>query len=226
MRWCSGYGHRMQVRTRRLVSFVQRSVAAIRFEVEAVDRPLRIALQSSLVANQEERGETGDPRVARALGDVLEPRLAVGDDLRAVLAHTTRRTRLSVAAGMDHVMLDGAGEHRVTTDVEDDLGRVTVSVRLEPGKTLRVVKFLAYHWSSRQTVEWLRDQVDASLENALAEGWDGLAARSASSSTTGGRARTSSSTATPRSSRRCASRSSTSCRPARASRAGRSPPRA
>ncbi len=177
LQWCSSYGHRVQVRSKRLVSFLQRSVAAIHYEVEAVDRPVWVALQSSLVVNQEERGETGDPRVARALGDVLEPRLAVGGDRRAVLAHTTRRTRLSVAAGMDHILLDGAGEHRVTTDVEEDLGRMTVSARLEPGKPLRLVKVLAYHWSSRQTVEWLRDQVDASLENALAEGWDGLAAR-------------------------------------------------
>src|SRR6185437_14978876 len=58
---------------------------------------------------------------------------------------------------------------------EPDLGRVTISARLEPGKPLRVVKLLAYHWSSQQSVEFLRDQVDGSLENAVAEGWDGLA---------------------------------------------------
>ena len=39
-----------------------------------------------------------------------------------------------------------------------------------------MVKLLAYHWSSRQSIEWLRDQVDASLEYAVAEGFDGLAA--------------------------------------------------
>ncbi len=174
MRWCSAYGDRVVLRSRRLVSFVQRSVAAIRYEVEAVDQPLRIALQSNLVANQPEEAVAGDPRSGRSLGTVLEPRLAICDELRTVLAHTTKRTRLSAAAGMDHI-IDFDGDRRVSTDVEDDLGRVTVSVRLEPGQCLRVTKFLAYHWSSRQTVEWLRDQVDASLENAMAEGWDGLA---------------------------------------------------
>ena len=174
MRWCSSYGHRVVVRSRRLVSFVQRSVAAIRFEVEAVDQPLRVALQSNLVANQRTEEPGGDPRVGRALGAVLEPQLAVCRDLRTVLAHTTARSRLSVASGMDHVIACDA-DARISTDVEDDLGRVTASVRLEPGQRLSITKFLAYHWSSRQTVEWLRDQVDASLENALAEGWGGLA---------------------------------------------------
>ena len=174
MHCCSAYGHRIRVRSRRLVSFVQRSVAAIRFEVEAVDQPVRVALQSNLVANQPEEASADDPRAGRSLGAVLEPRLALCDDLRTVLTHTTKRTRLSVAAGMDHT-IESDGERRVSTDVEDDLGRVTVSVRLEPGQCLRVTKLLAYHWSARQTVDWLRDQVDASLENALAEGWDGLA---------------------------------------------------
>ena len=173
MRWCSAYGQRVLVRSRRLVSFVQRSVAAIRFEVEAIDQPLRIALQSNLVANEPQPTAAADPRGGRALDGVLEPRLAVKDELRTVLAHTTRRTRLSMAAGMDH-LIEVEGDHRISTDVEDHLGRVTVSVRLQPGQTLRVTKVLAYHWSSRQTVDWLRDQVDASLENALGEGWDGL----------------------------------------------------
>ena len=64
---------------------------------------------------------------------------------------------------------DGADPDRARPRPRDHLGR------LEPGQPLRVVKLLAYHWSSQQSVEFLRDQVDAGLENAVAEGWDGLA---------------------------------------------------
>jgi hypothetical protein len=42
--WSSSYGDRIRLRTKRLVSFVQRSVAAVVVEVEAVDRPLRVAV--------------------------------------------------------------------------------------------------------------------------------------------------------------------------------------
>jgi alpha,alpha-trehalose phosphorylase len=77
---------------------------------------------------------------------------------------------------MDHVIEYGGTPHTLS-QAEPDMGRVTIGVRLEPGQAFRVVKLLAYHWSSQQLVEWLRDQVDASLGIALAEGFDGLAAR-------------------------------------------------
>ncbi|MEA2169671.1 MAG: alpha,alpha-trehalose phosphorylase, partial [Solirubrobacteraceae bacterium] len=171
--WCSAHGDRIRLRSRRLVSFVQRSVAAISFEVEALDRPLRIALQSAMAGDGTASTAHDDPRAGRELGDVLDPRLSTSNELRAVLGYTTKRSKMSVACGMDHV-IDAPGDARVTTDAEEQLARVTVSARLAPGETLRLEKFLAYHWSSRQTVAWLRDQVDASLENALAEGWEGL----------------------------------------------------
>ena len=176
--WSPGSGRAVRVRSQRLVSFRQRSVAAICYEVEAVDEPLRIALQSNLLANRLDGGDDhqdSDPRRAAALGNVLVPRLHVHDGLRVVLAHTTRRSGLSLAAGMEHA-IDAESPPLTRTECEEDLGRVTVSAQLEPGRPLRMVKFLAYHWSSRQSIEWLRDQVDASLQNALAEGFDELAA--------------------------------------------------
>ena len=90
--------------SRRLVSFRDRSVAAICYEVEALDAPMRVALQSNLLANQQDTASDGDPRAAADLGDVLESRLSVHDGLRVVLAHTTRESGLSLAAGMEHVI--------------------------------------------------------------------------------------------------------------------------
>ena len=168
--------------SRRLVSFRARGVAAICYEVEALDGPMRVALQSNLLANgtdtllanQTDNLKQGDPRGAADLGEVLVSRLSVHDGLRVVLAHTTRSSGLSLAAGMEHV-IDAEHEPEVRTESEDDLGRVTISAQLTPGRPLRVVKLLAYHWSSQESIEWLRDQVDASLENSVAEGFDGLA---------------------------------------------------
>ncbi|HYZ81748.1 MAG TPA: family 65 glycosyl hydrolase, partial [Solirubrobacteraceae bacterium] len=176
LRWRSAYGSAVRVRSERLVSFPDRSVAAIRYEVEALERPLRVTLQSNLVANERERDQpTRDPRRGRSLERPLEPQLAIADsDLRVVLAHTTRVSRLSLAAGMDHVL--SASDHiQGRMQHEPDLGRATFSTTLHPGEPLRLVKLLAYHWSGVQSPEWLRDQVDASLENALAQGFDGLA---------------------------------------------------
>lgn len=174
--WRSEAGHAVQVRSRRLVSFADRSVAAISYEVEAPEQPLRVAIQSNLHANQADRPDASDPRAGTALGEVLESRLAVDHGLRVALAHLTRRTGIALAAGMEH-LVEASDEAVTLTQSEPDLGRVTLSVQLEPGRPLRLTKLLAYHWSSRQSIDWLRDQVDASLENALAQGFDGLASR-------------------------------------------------
>jgi alpha,alpha-trehalose phosphorylase len=175
LRWTSAGGRSVRVTSQRLVSFRQRSVAAIAFEVEALDGPMRVALQSNLLANQASGPGSGDPREGNHLTNVLESQLFVEDRLRAVLAHTTRNSGLSVASGMEHVF-EGANGLVTRIESERDLGRLTASVELTPGEPLRMIKLLAYHWSGRQSIEWLRDQVDASLENALAEGFDELVA--------------------------------------------------
>ena len=78
MRWTSEAGRSVRVRSRRLVSLDQRSIAVVRYEVEADDgEPVRVAVQSNLLANQapQERANV-DPRSASELRNVLEPRLA------------------------------------------------------------------------------------------------------------------------------------------------------
>ncbi len=60
--WASPTGKAVRIRSTRLVSFVQRAVAAILYEVEAVDRPARVVVQSTLVANEPVPKQTDDPR--------------------------------------------------------------------------------------------------------------------------------------------------------------------
>ncbi len=174
LHWRAASGHEVKLRSRRLVSFSLRSLAAIEYEIEAVDRPIRVAIQSNLQANKVDAAHEDDPRKARAMNDVLRPLLSVDHGMRVVLGHETKRSGLSMASGMEHV-LEHDGDVSTLTQSEDDLGRVTMSAELEPGRSLRLFKLLAYHWSSQQSVDWLRDQVDASLESGLAEGFEGLA---------------------------------------------------
>ena len=51
--WVSPAGGAVRVSSARLVSFTQRAIAAIRYEVEPLDGPVRIALQSELLANEQ-----------------------------------------------------------------------------------------------------------------------------------------------------------------------------
>ncbi|ETK32748.1 hypothetical protein MPTA5024_28015 [Microbispora sp. ATCC PTA-5024] len=51
----------------RLISFPQRAVAAVRYEVEALDRPVRIVVQSEPVANESLPPSNEDPRAAAGM---------------------------------------------------------------------------------------------------------------------------------------------------------------
>jgi alpha,alpha-trehalose phosphorylase len=171
--WVSPAGQGVWVGSTRLVSFVQRSVAAIVYEVEPVGEPARIVLQSELVANEAEPEQSDDPRAAAALRAPLVAEEHRHQDLRAGLVHRTRESRLRLAAGMDH-LVEGPERTMTATETEPDLARVTINTELEPGQRLRLVKFLAYGWSSQRSLPALRDQVDAALAAAKRTGWEGL----------------------------------------------------
>jgi alpha,alpha-trehalose phosphorylase len=174
--WTSPAGQQVTVRSTRLVSFVQRSIVAVRYEVAAIDAPARIVLQSSLVANEPIAGQTTDPRDAAALDRPLIGEFHAHHDLEVALGHHTRVSGLRMAAALDHVV-DGPDGTVTTCESEPDLARVTVSTELEPGRKLTVVKLLAYGWSAERSAPALRDQVDASLAAAHRSGWEELAAQ-------------------------------------------------
>ncbi|WP_448612721.1 glycoside hydrolase family 65 protein [Modestobacter sp. URMC 112] len=175
--WRSPNGRTVKVTSTRLVSLTRRSIAAIEYSVECTDNggDLYIALQSDLLANQlvEGSGSDDDPRASAALAKPLLSEMAVCRGRHAVLVHRTKRSRLRMAAGMDHqVEIPDSS----TEDVEasGDLARYTLAARLPAGKSLRLVKYLAYGWSSRRSTEALRDQVEGGLATAKLAGWDRL----------------------------------------------------
>ena len=171
--WVSPAGQAVRVRSTRLVSFVQRSVAAMLFEVEPLGGDARIVVQSELVANEPVPEESEDPRAAAALRAPLESEHHAQQGLRATLVHRTRASGLRMAAAMDHVVQGPEGTV-TAVESEPDLARATVTTELRPGQTLRTVKVVAYGWSSRRSFPALRDQVHAALASAMRTGWEGL----------------------------------------------------
>ena len=175
LEWVSPAGQRVRVTSRRLVSFVQRAVAAIEYTVEPVDQPARFVVQSELVANQELPRMSGDPRVSAILDNPLVAVESYRHETGGVLVHRTRASELQMAAGMDH-LVEGHGRLDVEVDTRDDLARTTVVAQLKPGEKLRLVKLVAYGWSSLRSRPALGDQVSAALRSARYSGWDGLLA--------------------------------------------------
>ncbi|MEU8230539.1 glycosyl hydrolase family 65 protein [Actinoplanes sp. NPDC048967] len=171
--WTSPAGRRVRVRSRRLVSFTQRAVAAIEYQVEAVDAAVRVIVQSELITNEEQSTTSVDPRVAAALENPLEAVEHVVGSHSALLVHRTRVSKQLMAAGMEHIVTGGE-DVVVESDGEPCWARTNVTGVLRPGATLTVVKTMAYGWSSIRSVPSLRDQVAAALIGARRTGFAGL----------------------------------------------------
>jgi alpha,alpha-trehalose phosphorylase len=171
--WAAPTGRAVRVKSTRLVSFTQRAVAAICYEVEPLDGPTRLVLQSELVANEPLPVSVGDPRSATALDSPLSAVQHGGSDSRIGLVHRTKHSGLGLACAMDH-LLDAPVELSIRNETAADLGRTTVSALLQPGQRLRMIKFVAYGWSLTRSSAGLRAQVDAALAAASQTGWDGL----------------------------------------------------
>jgi alpha,alpha-trehalose phosphorylase len=171
--WTSPAGKRVNVRSTRLVSLAHRAVAAIEYVVEAVDEFARVTVQSELVANEDQPQPSADPRVAALLLNALEAVQHDAGNQGALLVHRTRGSRLMMAAAMEH-LIEVPGRVEVNTDAGEDWARTTIICGLRPGQQLRVVKFLAYGWSSLRSRPALRDQVLGAAAGAQYSGWDGL----------------------------------------------------
>ena len=107
--WESPAGTTVRVNSTRIVSFVHRSAAAILYEVEPIDSPLRVAIQSELIANEPAPPTSNDPRKAAVLESPLQSEDFSEREARIVLVHSTKRSKLLMAAAMDHVIDGPAG---------------------------------------------------------------------------------------------------------------------
>src|SRR5215469_15897738 len=173
--WIAPTGRGVRVTSTRMVSFTQRAVAAISYEVTPLDSEVRVAIQSELLTNEELPQASGDPRVAAALEHPLENEYFSNNGTAAVLVHKTKRSGLRVGAAMDH-MIDGPPGVLVESHVIADTGIVTATTPLKPGERLRIVKFVAYGWSGQRSLPAIRDQVWAALSTARQAKWEGLLA--------------------------------------------------
>jgi alpha,alpha-trehalose phosphorylase len=173
--WVSPAGQSVRITSTRLVSLTQRAIGAISYQVEPLDGPARISVQSELLANEQLPASGGDPRVSAMLDNPLHCEYHADRGTGVVLVHTTGESGLRIGAAMDHE-IDSSSDVKVQVESQayNDGGVVTATALLKPGQRLHMVKYVAYGWSGSRTLPAVRDQVWAALSAAKQSGWDGL----------------------------------------------------
>ncbi|WP_082497769.1 glycoside hydrolase family 65 protein [Pseudorhodoferax sp. Leaf267] len=99
--WVSPQGRRVAVRSTRLVSLERESICALRYELQVLDGPARIVVESFIDARAHEMEVSDDPRVGSA--NAAKSLVEVSAERRAQqvqLIHRTKRSELYVASFM------------------------------------------------------------------------------------------------------------------------------
>jgi alpha,alpha-trehalose phosphorylase len=168
--YATARGHRMLVRSRRLVSLEHRALAAMRYEVTALDAGVRVAIVSEVVTHDPRR-TADDPRRGAGFADKpLVPVAARAAATRCVLQLATRHSGLELACGIEHD-IEAPSAVAIASRTAGDAAAVELSTGLRAGERATVAKYAAYHWSVVAARRSVATRVDHTLDRASAKGY-------------------------------------------------------
>jgi alpha,alpha-trehalose phosphorylase len=173
--WETPAGKQVSIKSRRLVSFVHRHVAAITYQITLLNAAAPVVISSEMVANEPSGRQTeGDPRQAKMFtGKVLHHKAAYAKDRRIVLCHGTEKSRMTLACAIDHT-LQADDPHSYDTRFNEDSGQVVFSITAHPGVTISLTKYMAYHTSQTAGPEEMCARTERTLDRVVAEGFGKL----------------------------------------------------
>ena len=180
LHWRTPAGKHVHVKSTRMVSLVHRHLALLTFEVTMLDEAAPIVISSQLLNRQDGEdeyhvstaalGEGRDPRKARTFDHrVLLPRLHREEQGVALLGYRCANSGMTLACAYHHTV-QTALPYEIDTSVSADLAKTVISVRAQPGETIRIVKLVTYHSSTGVPAQELADRCSRTLERAREDG--------------------------------------------------------
>jgi alpha,alpha-trehalose phosphorylase len=177
--WETPSGKQVSIKSRGLVSFEHRHLAAIYYEITVLNSTAPVVISSEMACDQSGQtgGDTGDdPRKARGFQhQVLLPQMNYAENRRIVLCHRTNHSRLMLACGIDH-QIDTECSYRHKSKCSEESGQVVFSIDAQPGKSVRLMKYMAYITSGTASSEEVCARVGRLLDRSCGDGFDKLLA--------------------------------------------------
>jgi len=180
--WESPAGHRVRIEIHRLVSLTHRHLAAIHYEVTALNFAGTVSICSAMdgdIAEAEGAADRGgDPRLGARR---TEPSLLfeeAGSDGRGGgwLKQRTRRSRFALLTAVSHQLeLPPSAAFGLSEQQDGPWFSVQYDVSLRQGEKVSLSKFISVHTSRDTREEELRMRSAEELRLAVSRGFDGLA---------------------------------------------------
>ncbi len=172
--WEMPSGKQISIKSRRLVSFQHRHLAAISYQVTVLNARAPVVISSEMLGSQSTQSEVDDPRLARGLEDkALLPRVNYASDRRVMLSHEAKNSKMTLACGIDHVIETECSCSYKSTSSENT-GKVVFSINAKEGMSVRFTKYMTYHTSRRASPEGLCTRAERTLDRALDQGFEEL----------------------------------------------------
>ncbi|TPW78296.1 glycoside hydrolase family 65 protein [Schumannella sp. 10F1B-5-1] len=173
--WRTPTGKRVRIRSKRMVSFTERHLAVVEYEVTVLDADAAVLLSSQLLNRQDGVDEfhnggtattTFDPRKGEAFTDrVLQPRMAREHEHRSLLGYRTTNSGMTIAAAMDHrLVTDNDWDH--SSSIGDDIAKQVFRIRAKANVPILLEKRISYHSSRGVPVRELADRCDRTIDRA------------------------------------------------------------
>ena len=175
--WETPAGKQVSITSRRLVSFVNKHVAAISYCVTILNAPAFVVISSETTANEPStRDNEDDPRLARAFpGRVLHQRASYSKDRRIVLCHATEKSRFTLVCATDNV-LESSCPYSYKAAYTGDFGQVAFTIETRPGCPIQLTKYIVYHTSRTASSEELCGRAEWSMDRVVSQGFEQLLA--------------------------------------------------
>jgi len=173
--WETPAGKQVLIRSRRLVSFVDRHVAAIFYSVRLLNAEAHVVISSEMGANEPSAAiDRNDPRQTRAFsGRVLHHRTSYSNDRRIVLCHTTEKSHLTLVCATDAV-LETSCPHTCKVVHTEDFGQVAFTIEARRDRPIQLTKYMVYHTSQTASPEELCGRGEWTMDRVTTQGFQQL----------------------------------------------------
>jgi alpha,alpha-trehalose phosphorylase len=169
-------GKRVSIRSKRLVSYKHRHLAAISYEIRLLNAEAPVVVSSEMLLEPRPTARADDPRLQQNLrGRALVPGLNRCNNTRVVLCHQTKRSGLAVACAVDH-KVETDYSYTIKSECSEDAGKVVLSFNAHPEMPITLLKFMAYHTSHNLSFEELSSAAELTLEQTMELGFQDILA--------------------------------------------------
>ena len=168
--WETPSGKQVSIRSRRLISFEHRHLAALFYEVTLLNAEAPVVISSEMSLDMRLPEKAAIPARRGISGHGLHSRRAVRESGPDRAGHRTQRSGMRLACGVDH-LFETACPFQFEAHHGEDSGKAVYLIEAKEGLPIQLTKYMTYHTSRCVSPEELCERAERTLSRAMGSGF-------------------------------------------------------